>query len=212
MARRRKPGLTPEDREIWEKVASSVTPLDREGAPHPGRSALLSSTAANPAPPEAPAPPKPPVKPATPLPNRFRIGMAARSAPPRPDVPPSLPGQLATQPKVDGALQGRLRRGKIRPEARIDLHGMTVAEAHPALAGFLTDAHSRGRRLVLVITGKGGNGDDGGFPFPSRGVLRRQVPHWLQTGALAAIVLQISPAHIRHGGEGAYYVYLRRQR
>ena len=112
-------------------------------------------------------------------------------------------------PRVDGHTMARLRRGRKKPEARIDLHGMTLAQAHPALNRFIHDTHARGHRLVLVITGKGRAGD--GAPFAERGVLRRQVPIWLQSGATAGLVLQILPAHARHGGEGAYYVYLRRR-
>lgn len=219
MKRRRKPGLTPEDREIWQKVASSVTPLS---ATAPGRGGLLGSTSASEAsepvhpshftaqaPGATPEPPPP--RPA--VPNRFRIGSAVQPAPPRHDVLAPLPERLAAAtPRVDGAIQGSLKRGKLRPEARIDLHGMTLSEAHPALTGFLIGAQARGRRLVLVITGKGKDRDDGSImPLP-RGVLRHQVPHWVQTGALAGIVLQITPAHFRHGGEGAYYVYLKRLR
>ncbi|HRO15757.1 MAG TPA: Smr/MutS family protein, partial [Paracoccus sp. (in: a-proteobacteria)] len=99
---------------------------------------------------------------------------------------------------------------KLRPEARIDLHGMTLAVAKAELTGFILSAQSAGRRLVLVITGKG-KGDHG--PLPTRaGALRHEVPHWLYMAPLAQAVLQIVPAHLRHGGEGAYYVWLRRFR
>ena len=220
MARRRKPGLTPEDREIWERVASSVTPLAGPAPVATGRKGLLASATPFPGIPgqaepaaRAEPPPMPKAEPQAPLfPNRFRIGMAARPAPPRHDLLPSLPERLAAAPKVDGGIQAKLRRGKLRPEARIDLHGMTLSEAHPALTGFLIEAHAAGRRLVLVITGKGKDRDDGTVLRAPRGVLRHQVPSWVQTGMLAAIVLQITPAHISHGGEGAYYVYLKRRR
>ena len=96
-----------------------------------------------------------------------------------------------------------------RDEARLDLHGMTLAAAHPQLIGFILSSHAQGRRLVLVITGKG-RGDHG--PLPTRpGALRHQVPHWLHMQPLAPVVQQVTAAHYRHGGEGAYYVYLRRR-
>jgi DNA-nicking Smr family endonuclease len=41
-------------------------------------------------------------------------------------------------------------------------------------------------------------------------VLRHQVPVWLQQPPLGAMVLQVAEAHLKHGGSGAYYVYLRR--
>lgn len=107
-----------------------------------------------------------------------------------------------------------MQRGKLKPEARIDLHGMTLAAAHPALTNFILDGHHRGLRLLLVITGKGQGGareDDGPIPI-RRGVLRQQVPGWLTAPPLGAVVLDVRPAHQRHGGEGAYYVYLKRRK
>lgn len=110
--------------------------------------------------------------------------------------------------RMDPKIHRRMSQGKLRPEARLDLHGMTLAEAQPELLRFVLSCHARGARLVLVITGKG-RGDHG--PLPTRpGALRHQVPHWLHGSPLAAIVQQVAPAHFRHGGEGAYYVYLRR--
>ncbi|MGR3604971.1 Smr/MutS family protein [Sulfitobacter sp.] len=129
------------------------------------------------------------------------------------DLMPSLPDQIRKSPvQMDSKAFGRLKRGKIRPEGRIDLHGMTLDRAHPALTKFILGSHAKGRRLVLVITGKGKMRDEGG-PIPVRpGVLRHQVPQWLSMPPLSAAVLQVSQAHISHGGGGAYYVYLRRHR
>jgi DNA-nicking Smr family endonuclease len=88
---------------------------------------------------------------------------------------------------------------------------MTLADAHPALLDFVAGAHARGLRLVLVITGKGKARDEYG-PIPTRtGVLRHQVPQWLSSGPLRPLVLQVAEAHQRHGGSGAFYVYLRRR-
>jgi DNA-nicking Smr family endonuclease len=113
---------------------------------------------------------------------------------------------------MDAKAFGRLTRGKLAPQARIDLHGMTLAEAQPRLTGFVLGAQAQGLRLVLVITGKGRRVADDG-PIPHRhGVLRHQVPIWLAQGPLAPAVLQVAEAHQRHGGGGAFYVYLRRPR
>ena len=105
-----------------------------------------------------------------------------------------------------------MKKGRLVPEARIDLHGLTLAQAHPTLNRFILDAVAAERRLVLVITGKGKVRDELG-PIPERhGVLRHQVPHWLNSMPLKPHVLQIAEAHVKHGGAGAYYVYLRRAR
>jgi DNA-nicking Smr family endonuclease len=112
---------------------------------------------------------------------------------------------------MDAGTHAKMTRGKLQPEARIDLHGMTLAEAHPELIRFVLNAQSRGLRLVLVITGKGKSRDDHG-PIPQRtGALRHQVPHWLHLPPLGPAVLQVSEAHLKHGGGGAYYVYLRKR-
>ena len=129
------------------------------------------------------------------------------------DFAPSLPEQLSRSPvQMDKKTFGQMNKGRLKPEARLDLHGMTLDRAHPALTRFILSQHATGKRLVLVITGKGKSRDDGG-PIPVRfGVLRHQVPQWLALPPLAGAVLQVTQAHQKHGGGGAYYVYLRRQR
>jgi DNA-nicking Smr family endonuclease len=111
---------------------------------------------------------------------------------------------------MDRKTYARMKRGKSVPEARLDLHGMTIDVAHSALTAFLMRSHGEGKRLVLVITGKGRTDDNETFFNPPRGILRRQVPHWLEQPPLRQIVLQTVTAHQRHGGSGALYVYLRR--
>jgi DNA-nicking Smr family endonuclease len=104
-------------------------------------------------------------------------------------------------------MRQRVARGREAIDARMDLHGLTQAEAHAALARFLHSASGRGARLVLIITGKGGR--SGGS---ERGVLRRQVPHWLALPEFRDLVIGFEDAHLAHGGEGALYVRLRRRR
>ncbi len=126
---------------------------------------------------------------------------------------PSISDQVgAARVQMDRKAFGQMKRGKLRPEAKIDLHGMTLDRAHPALTRFILSAQAQGKRLVLVVTGKGKERDDGG-PIPVRfGVLRHQVPQWLSMPPLSSAILQITESHVRHGGGGAYYVYLRKVR
>ena len=109
---------------------------------------------------------------------------------------------------IDGATARKLRRGKLPVDGRIDLHGMRQNEAFEALSRFIRASHATGRRCVLVITGKGRARD--GYEQP--GILRRNVPEWLQTGSLAPLVVGFETAHVRDGGDGALYVLLRRKR
>ncbi len=196
--RRRPRHLSPEERALWDRVADRTTPL------HPERDMAEPDAAPVPS-------PKRPTPHPDPLP-KFQVGERAQHRRPH-DVMRPLIDRLAAAPvNMDNKSFGKMKRGKLKPEARIDLHGMTMAEAHPELVAFILGSQAMGRRLVLVITGKGKDRDDGG-PIPTRhGVLRHQVPQWLALPPLAPAILQVTPAHIRHGGHGAYYVYLRRNR
>lgn len=129
------------------------------------------------------------------------------------DLAMSVSEQVAGRKiSMDRKAYARLMRGKLRPEGKIDLHGMTLERAHPVLTRFILSAQGQGKRLVLVVTGKGKQRDDGG-PIPVRiGVLRHQVPQWLNNPPLSLAILQVTQAHVRHGGGGAYYVYLKKAR
>jgi len=104
---------------------------------------------------------------------------------------------------VDAALHRRLTRGRDAIAARIDLHGLTQDAAQAALIAFVRRAVENGWRAVLVITGKGVSGD---------GILKRRVPDWLAAPPLRDHIAGVSEAHRRHGGEGAFYVALKRAR
>ena len=122
---------------------------------------------------------------------------------PQAPAPRSAPPPLAP---MERRMRQRLSRGSAGVDARLDLHGMRQAAAKPRLENFLKNAQARGHTLVLVITGKGG-GDD-----PERGVLRRQVPHWLALPELRSLVVGFEEADRGHGGAGALYVRVRRER
>ena len=132
-----------------------------------------------------------------------------RQAPPTPPPAPlaQAPPQAlrARAPRADGSgvqarMLQRLRRGQLRPEATLDLHGHTRHEAHAELQAFLARVHAAGRRVVLVIHGIGRGSH-------VRGVLREAVPRWL---AEHPEVLACVPAQPPDGGAGACYVLLRR--
>jgi DNA-nicking Smr family endonuclease len=115
---------------------------------------------------------------------------------------------------LDRRTAERLRRGARAPDARIDLHGMSAERAHGACMRFLGEAMGRGDRVVLVITGKGRRDAAGADRQSGRGggVLRQSLPGWLRASPLGASIIGIYEAHRRHGGEGAFYVYLKRRR
>jgi len=104
---------------------------------------------------------------------------------------------------IDKSTRRRLAQGQLAIESRLDLHGMTAAQAERRLSTFIDSAARLDQRCVLVITGKGVEGN---------GVLRRLVPQWLKAPPLAPRVLAISAARPADGGDGALYVLLRRRR
>ena len=181
--------LSAEEERLWQQIAKSTNPLE---------STSQLQLSAKPALKIAPEAKAAPIKP-------FKIGERSKG--------PSTETRMVAAPQplnMDRKTFARMKRGKSSPEARIDLHGMTVDIAHSALLAFLLRSHAEGKRLVLVITGKGQTDDHLGATEVRRGVLRRQVPHWLEQPPLRQIVLQTTTAHQKHGGSGALYVYLRR--
>ena len=185
--RRGRRTLSAEERALWRGVARSITPL-RGRARHVVDDETSDAVAAAAAAPPAKAKPAAaPVKQAKPI---------------KPVNSPPPPKPLAALGRRD---KQKLARGRAPIDQRIDLHGMTQAEAHAALAHFLRRAQQAGARFVLVITGKGGRSGE-------HGVLRRQVPHWLELPEFRDAVLGFEAAHVTHGGEGALYVRLRRAR
>ncbi len=116
---------------------------------------------------------------------------------------------------LDRRTAEKLRRGRLEPEACLDLHGMTEAAAHRALTRFIHAARAKAVRLVLVITGKGSEPapcrpSDMEFAGRSRGVLMTMAPRWIAEPELARFIADVRPAHRRHGGDGALYIYLRK--
>lgn len=175
--------LSAEERALWRVVARSVKPL---------RPMILDVE-----PDERPT--------SLPAPAVKHVVKPAKHAPPAPKpAPPSL---LPLAPLVRREKQ-RLARGSAEIDCRIDLHGMTQAQAHGALVRFLRRAQNDGAKFALVITGKGARFAEHG----ERGVLRRQVPLWLTLPEFREVVVGFESAHAAHGGDGAFYVRVRRVR
>jgi DNA-nicking Smr family endonuclease len=202
----RKPGgggraISEDEVELWQHATRGLEPVRAKPR--------VRSAADQAAPAPAPARPPPP-----------HSQGAAKPAPSRPPVPgPPAPaaGRAAPLADFDRRQARRVAAGKLEIEARIDLHGLRQRDARARLVAFLREAHAKGRRMVLVITGKGGEperGDHlrGALGEAERGVLRRNVPLWLEEPEFRSIVLSFTPAAIRHGGDGALYVQLRKGR
>jgi DNA-nicking Smr family endonuclease len=179
---RKKRSLSEDEHALWTVVTRAIKPLRRRKVVAP----------------EEIAPPAMPPR---------KLAKAAKVVPP--PAPP--PARVAAPPlaPLGRRLKQKIGRGSEPIDARIDLHGMTQAAAHGALAHFLRRAQHDGARVVLVITGKGKAGAD---PHAERGVLKRQVPLWLESPELRPLVIGFESANIGHGGAGALYVRMRRPR
>jgi DNA-nicking Smr family endonuclease len=176
MNRRRPRGLTEEDRAVWATYAARVTPLPGRTLPAPPAITVTAPAA----PPPARQSPAPPV---------IRTPPAAIAV----GLPPA---------GLDAKRWTALRRGRLRPERTLDLHGRRAQDAHAAVRGFLADAIADGLRCVAIVTGKGSTVEGG--------VLRRELPHWLNAPELRPLLL--GAAHPHRANAGAVHLLLRRRR
>ena len=174
--------LTVEERELWHKVASTAVAWRKNGSDVPTLGSIPATQ----------------LKPGQP--DRHR------DAPLR----PSSPKRAAKS--IDRKTRRKLTRGSNSFDGLLDLHGMRQEEAHRALRRFLASAQSRGCAFVLIITGKGSAGSGMGGDPQKPGVLRSSVPFWLQSAELEPFVAAFGEATRRHGGEGALYVQIRKQK
>jgi len=117
-------------------------------------------------------------------------------------VPASPPPPPASG-KADAPTVTRVQKGEYAIDGRLDLHGRTLEQAHNQLVAFIEAQYRAGSRCLLVITGKGREGE---------GLLQREVPRWLTLSGMKNMIHVVSKAKPKHGGDGALYVLLRRKK
>lgn len=203
--------LSVDELKIWRQVTKSVTPL-------PGKTVADDPDSAENALQSAKESGKEQSQ------KESKTGKGVHNAKIKPDKRFSDLRHRGHLPLVEMESKSRRRvvRGQTAIDGRIDLHGYNQHDAHLALRGFLRQAQLLGYRTVLVISGKGLRPNvarrlrEDDFFDPARdqerGVLRRQVPKWLKEPDMRHIVLGYETAHITHGGEGAFYVRLRKKK
>ncbi|MFM9978781.1 MAG: Smr/MutS family protein [Sphingomonadaceae bacterium] len=175
--------LSPEERALWHRFARTVRTV-KPVLPEPPSEASQAAIAAKPA---------------------LRVSAA---------LPTRKPARLAPQPSntLDGSWDKRIGAGRIVPERTIDLHGHTLASAHRRLETGLADAVRDGVRTILLVTGRPPRAGTSRLDLPLRGIIRASVGDWLATSRHACDIAAVRAAHPRHGGAGALYIVLRRQR
>lgn len=186
----------PHDFHLWTTVSSTVDPLRRKGLLKLGHGPLPVPEEVQAMAPPAKAPPK-----------RLQPGKPFLPAYQAPN-----PSRPVPEKAVDPAIHKKVRRGRIDIDGTIDLHGMTQTVAREALRRYIGARAAQGARTILVITGKGIKTDnDYVAAMNERGILRTMLPIWLSEPGLAHMISGWSLAARGHGGEGAWYVRLRRQ-
>jgi DNA-nicking Smr family endonuclease len=188
--------LTSDEADLWQQVTRTTQPVA-------GKSRVKADAAREPSL-AAPAA----------APRAVRLS-AAKPQSPEP-VSPETPRARKPPPiaEFDRRKVRHIASGRTGIDARLDLHGARQRDARQQLRAFLLSAHAKGLRTVLVITGKGSDVPDDplgrALGEPARGVLRRSVPQWLDEPDLRALIISFTTAGVRHGGEGALYIRLRR--
>nr|WP_299593371.1 Smr/MutS family protein [Sphingomonas bacterium] len=175
--------LDAEEVALWRRVTAGVRPLT-PAAPAP---APIARQVPEPPPQRVSQPPLPPVR------------AVARAR--------AVPGET-----LDGGWDRRLSRGLVPPDRTIDLHGHTLVSAHHALDHALDRAAQDGTRLILLVTGRPPRADDRESDRPRRGAIRASIGDWLAGSVHSGRIAAVRNAHPRHGGAGALYVVLRRNR
>ena len=183
-------GLSADEAEAWEKVAATVDRL------HPAKPAKSIP------PPKIATPPKPQPQP------RKALARPVRQAP----APKPAPKQIdATRNTLDAGWDKRMRSGAVQPDFTLDLHGHGLDAAYNRLMSGVAQARAMGARTILLVTGKPRPVDpaDRGH---TRGAIRAKVLDWLAASSHHSAIAAVRRAHVRHGGEGALYIVLRRDR
>ena len=177
-------GLSADDLALWNKLANTTTPLAAERRAH-----QISAS--------------PPARPVSPKEGPIVAAKPGKQVMPvadRQGKTPSTARSLSPEARIDPNLRRRLQKNRQPIEATLDLHGLTLEQAHKRLAQFVAMQCAAGHKFVLLVTGKGVGGN---------GVLRRAVPEWLNTPPLAQHIVAFGAAAVVHGGSGALYVHLR---
>ena len=204
--RRTVPPASEDDRAVWQAVKDTVSPM-RLSTTKTFRG-IINAAEKLPPTPQPEATPKPSAGPKLTAKTRYQVSpdalLKGRRQPVNYDSNRSelKPGQLQGLDRKRG---DRLRKGKLEIEGTLDLHGMTRDQAQGAVRRFIDASQSMGRRTVLVITGKG-------YTHGGDGVLRSELPRWLNADPLRSKIVAFDFAQPRHGGQGAFYVYIKKVR
>lgn len=191
-------GLSVGEQAAWAHLAASVKPLPGKKRPLPPAPPAPAAAVAT----KAKAGPK------TALPLKEVPGVGARrpraGALPSPPVPVPPP-----HPGLDSHWDRRVKAGRLEPDLTLDLHGHTLDTAYDRMMSALDQARSMGARVVLVVAGRE-RPVDPADRMVRRGAIRAKLLDWLAASRHAGAITAVRRAHVRHGGDGALYLILKR--
>ncbi len=113
---------------------------------------------------------------------------------------------------VEGMMRSKQRaltRGQLEPTARIDLHGDRLETARERFERFVKTSAQDRHKIILVVTGKGGQVRQSDFGLQVSGVIKRAFPEWVRAPEMSKLIAHFCPSHKKHGGEGAFYIFIR---
>lgn len=183
--------MSKDEEDLWHKISQTIKPIAKKQASQHTQTAAIT-----------------PKKPKNDSLGKHNRQQNSGQDTQQPTTPPHSPDNTAG---IDRNTLARLKKGQIPIESTLDLHGLNQQQAHVAVERFICNAFAAGKRCVLVITGKGIRDLSGSGEY-KRGVIRQAFPTWLKEPVFHDKILKYVPAAPKDGGQGAFYIYLKRSR
>tara|TARA_B100001250_G_C19756112_1_gene770174 strand:+ start:843 stop:1388 length:546 start_codon:yes stop_codon:yes gene_type:complete len=109
-----------------------------------------------------------------------------------------------------------IKRRSINIDRKIDFHGKTLLDSETLFSNTIINCYNNGLRCLLFVTGKGlfkkKSLEDSDKPRLYHGVIRSALITWVRSKKFSQYILSYEPASIEHGGDGAFYIYLRKKK
>ena len=116
--------------------------------------------------------------------------------------------------KID--LKKGIKKGSFYIDKKIDFHGKSLLESQEEFNNTIIDSYNSGQRCLVFVTGKGlfksKNHEESDKPKLYHGIIRSSFVEWVRSKKFAKYILSFEQASIEHGGDGAFYVYLRKNK
>ena len=116
--------------------------------------------------------------------------------------------------KID--LKKGIKKGSFHIDKKIDFHGKSLLESEQQFNNTIIESYNSGQRCLLFVTGKGlfklKIHEESYKPKLYHGIIRASFVEWARLKKFSKYILSFEQASIEHGGDGAFYVYLRKNK